>query len=72
MTDESAAKRQARELMEREFERIGLRYHRHAEDQWELLQERHELEELWALGGFGEPPAFEPTAAAAIKQQRAG
>lgn len=55
------AQAKAKELMERDFERIGNRWHQHVEEQLELRREREELEALWRLAGFGEPPRFRPT-----------
>lgn len=54
-------KRQAYELMLRRFERIGERWHHNTDEQYELLLERKELEDLWRLAGFGDPPEFSPT-----------
>lgn len=63
MVEMTPAKAAAREIMERDFERIGLRWMRTGDDQAELLRERSELEELWRLAGFGDPPEFRPTMA---------
>lgn len=61
MKELTPAQAAAKRLMEREFERIGNRYHAHIEEHFELAAERQDLEELWRTGGFGEPPAFEPS-----------
>lgn len=56
LTPQKAA---AKRLMERDFERLRLKY-----DQCittatqEIPEEVSELQQLWRLGGFGEPPAF--------------
>lgn len=70
MTDLTPAKKQAKELMLRRYERIGMRYHQFAEEQYELLQERAELDDLWRLGGFGEPPEFRPSVGVAAGRAR--
>lgn len=58
---QTAQKAAARRILERDFERIGMRMLQGFEQQMELAEERKEKEELWRLGGFGEPPEFQPT-----------
>lgn len=60
MSEMTPQKKAARDLMLREFERVGFRYDRYVEEQFELLQQRSSLEELWQLAGLGEPPAWRP------------
>ena len=61
MPELSPQKRAARDLLLREFERIGMRYQQHAEQQYESLRERQDLETLWRMAGLGDPPEFAPT-----------
>lgn len=61
MNDLSPQKQAAYDLMLRRFERIGERWHQYSDEQLMLIEERQELEKLWALAGFGTPPPFEPT-----------
>lgn len=57
----SPAKASAKALMEREFERIGMKWQQMGEDQLDLMRERRDMEDLWRLAGLGDPPPFAPT-----------
>lgn len=54
-------KRQAYELLLRKRERLAERYHQSVDEQWEIMREIEEDNELWRMAGFGEPPEFRPT-----------
>lgn len=51
----------ARELLLDQMQRNGERWNRLGDDQLEILREREQLEELWRLAGWGDPPPFTPT-----------
>jgi hypothetical protein len=57
----SREKQQAYDLMSREFLRIGNKWQQLGEDQLDLMRQRRDMEELWRLAGFGDPPKFAPT-----------
>jgi hypothetical protein len=72
MADMSPQKASAKALMEREFLRIGNKWHQLGEDQMDLMRERRDMEELWRLAGLGEPPVFKPTTPQLAFGERAG
>lgn len=53
-----ANKDAARRLMERQFERLAMRWHDAADRQLETLREWEDNADLWRMAGFGEPPEF--------------
>ena len=53
-------KRAAYDVLLRQAERIGERWHATVDEQWLLMEERHDFEQLWRNAGFGEPPEFRP------------
>jgi len=60
--EQRAKNREAvRRLLERRFMAVGERFMAGIEEQQALYEERKELEEMWRLGAFGEPPAWQPT-----------
>lgn len=59
LTPQQAA---AKRLLERQLMANGNRYHRTTDEHLAILNERHELEELWRLNPlFGEVPEFAPS-----------
>ncbi len=54
-------KAQARRLLEKQYLALGEKYQANVDEMFASAQQRAELDELWRLCGFGDPPEFAPT-----------
>lgn len=66
--DWSPTRQAAYRLLEKQMEKNGNRYAATVEEQLDILEERGELEQLWRLAGYGDPPPFTPSSTAGARR----